>query len=95
MSIIKPKKKNSLKFYIPFWIFLVLFFSISFIIQNSKIKYYKQVEADLQQQVLIEQKNIEDLQKELEMNGTDEFYEKIAREELGMIMPDEMVYYIK
>ncbi len=39
-----------------------------------------------------EKKNIEDIDNTMKQTGTDEYVEKIAREKLGMIKADEIVF---
>ncbi len=41
------------------------------------------------------EREIDDLNKEIEKSGTLEFIEKVARDELGMVKPREIVYVDK
>ncbi len=41
------------------------------------------------------EKEIERLTKEIEYRGSREFIEKIAREELGFVMKDEIIFNVK
>lgn len=43
-------------------------------------------------QISVLEKEIDSLNKEIENSGTLEFIEKIAREELGMVKPREIIY---
>jgi cell division protein FtsB len=78
---------------------LIILFIIWFLFLNSAVRiivkgYHKKKELD--RQVVFLQKRIEILKKELILLQDNKNYiEKIARKELGMIYPDEIVYKFK
>lgn len=90
--MIKTKKKKRLKLRH----IVILFFSIYifFIImnQNKLKKELKVKEYKVKEEISILQTDIEDLNKQIEKRGSIEFLENVAREELGMVKPNEIIY---
>ena len=86
-------KRNSLLI-IVLIIFLV-YFVYSMYITDIKLKEYQADQADLNQEINALEDDIERLQDELEYAQTTEAIEKIAREKLKMVKPNEIIYMIK
>jgi len=65
------------------------------LIINSLNKYerLRATEIEIENQILAEKKKGEELLEELEYNKSDAFVEKIARERLNLVMPDEILFY--
>ena len=60
---------------------------------QEKLKTARDEEAALAAQIAqVEQENAQ-LQEDLDRAGAPELIEEIAREELGMVVPDEKVFY--
>lgn len=51
--------------------------------------------AGLQSEVEVLEEEVKYLKKEIEISNTIEFTEKVAREELGMVKPREVIYIDK
>jgi cell division protein FtsL len=90
----KPKKKmrRSTAVYIAVMSFMTVFFVLIMYHQyRTKIAICKSIEAVNEQ--IAEQESInEALKKEINFKDTPEYVEKIAREKLGMVMPNEIVF---
>ena len=76
--------------------FLILFFII-YVIYTIGIQQLKMVELSRQEAELAEKINNaieerEQLKKEIQLLQTDEYIERIARDELGLVKPGELVY---
>lgn len=89
------KNKKSYKFHILLWSTLIIFFSMIYIFQ--KIKLQERVDAIKVVNLELEKETLkyEELLNELESSMTDEFYEKMARTQLGLVKPDEIIFYPK
>ena len=69
-----------------------IYFSIMWTSQNSEIKEKKQQYESVSVQCEQQQKENEKLQEQIKNGISDEELERIAREELGYVMPGEHVY---
>lgn len=73
-------------------LFLLSYASYALIKQEIEIKKYeKDKQSYLEQIALAKEKNVE-YKKYSEYVNTDEYIEKIAREKLGMLLPEERIY---
>lgn len=69
-----------------------IYFAYTIIIQQNMI-YSKNSEIrNIQAKIRKEQKTNDELKKQAEILNTDEFYEKVAREKLGLVKPGEKVF---
>lgn len=95
----KPvKKKHPLMRHKVLIVFLIAFFSyfiFTLITQEIKLREYKAEEVRLTQE--IERLNDEKIQLEEDLRNSQslENIEKIAREKLKMVMPNEIIYVIQ
>lgn len=75
---------------------LVLLFSVyicyTLIIQQFKLHKLANQEAELQTQVRIAVEKRDELKRQIELLHTDSYIEKLAREELGLVKPGELIY---
>ena len=79
-------------------IFMIVFFSyISYILINQEIKYRELINGRAAYKMEIEElkKSINDLNDVIDEISTPEYIEKMAREKLQMVKPDEIIYIIK
>ena len=84
------KKVNPINFLVI--IFLTFYSIFTFVKQEIEIKKYeKEKQGYLEQIALARAKNME-YKKHSEYVNTDEYIEKIAREKLGMLLPEEKKY---
>ena len=61
--------------------------------QQSLMNHKRQQMKNIQQKIECERRITDELNKEKEKIDTDEYIEKIAREKLGMIKKDEIIFY--
>ncbi len=91
------KKKKRKKFKLIHGIFLFVFLYITLIYYNQH-KLLKELEAKRDKNILEVEKintEIRELEAQIENSDSLEFVEKIAREELGMVKPREIIYIDK
>ena len=92
----KKKSPKKQKFSFILFIGLVLavgYFSISLINENVQIRERKEKLADLNTQYQQQVADNESLQAVVDGGNKDEYIERIAREKLGYVMPNEKVFY--
>jgi cell division protein FtsB len=61
-------------------------------VQQFRIADFKRQEAQLKQQMEKAMEEREDLKKEISLLHTDEYIERVARDELGLVKPGEYLY---
>ncbi len=86
----KRKKKKISKLHIIF-IGLLIYVAVIMINQNSMMRDLENKKALLTKDIHILEEDIEELNDELENSDSLEFVEKVAREELGMVKPREII----
>ena len=74
-------------------IVLVIYAAVTLISTKSKIETMEQRKEDLQQQVTDKTITNAALTYEIEHKGDDETIADIAREQLGLVSPGEIVFY--
>ena len=60
--------------------------------QQGEINYHNKKIAQLQSDIKTEEKLKKELEEKSAIYSSDYYIEKIAREELGLVMPDEKVF---
>lgn len=86
-------KRNSLL--IVILIIFVVYFVYSMYTTDLKLKEYQATQSDLNEEINALEDDIERLHDDLEYAQTTEAIEKIAREKLKMVKPNEIIYMIK
>ena len=91
MSNIRPKKR---RIHFSFFIFLaILVYAVITILNQSQvIKEQEEREAELTRQMESLEIEINALENKLEYIGSDEYIEQVARERLGWVKEDEIVF---
>ncbi|MBP3285239.1 MAG: septum formation initiator family protein [Clostridia bacterium] len=84
------KKMNPLKFLMI--LFLIFYASYALIRQEIEIKKYDKEKQYYMEQIELAKAKQEEYKKYSEYVKTDAFIEKIAREKLGMLLPEEKIY---
>ncbi len=83
------------KFFTFTIVFIIITFSltVNYYFKNKKFMstYVAEVNA-LDQTIAINQQLLESLDADISYNSSKEFIEKIAREKLGLVMEDEIVF---
>lgn len=87
----KRKKKSALGTFAVLG-FLV-YFAYTMVTQQSMINAKNKELESLQQKINSVKSENDELRKKKEMLDTDEYYEKVAREKLGMVKPGEKVFF--
>lgn len=91
----KRKNKKGLRLIHVFLVFLVLYVVIVLNHQRGLMKNLDSKKVVNQAEVEKLEKEIEALNKEIDSSDSLEFVEKIARNELGMVKPREIIYIDK
>ena len=73
-------------------LFLMVYATYTFIKQEIEINKYEKEKLAYLEQINLANKKHEEYKHYSEYVNTDEYIEKIAREKLGMLLPEERVY---
>lgn len=92
MAMGKVKKKRKI-IWSNFFVFIFILYA-AFTIANQQITIYKlnKTRQEVAHNVEVAQKENEKLKDMLQYTGTKEYIEKMAREQLGLVKSDEVVY---
>ncbi|MDR2751555.1 MAG: septum formation initiator family protein [Clostridiales bacterium] len=92
----KPSKPQSrLRVYAAFWIFFIAVCSVAIYLQLGKAKE-KELQAQALEQELANAKQEEqDLKDLIEFKKTSEYAEQQAREKLGWVYSDEIIFHVE
>ena len=93
MSAAQKKKKTYSTILTVAFAALVCYFVIAFIGLQSDIREQKEQIADINAQADAQSADNRELNNLLNDSNLDSYVERIAREELGYVFPDERVYY--
>mgnify|MGYP001328481717 CR=1 FL=1 len=87
----RRKKKG---FRLKHFILLLIAFYLgrTLISQSIYMRELKKIKLKEEQEIARLEKEIEQLQEEIEKRGSLEFIEKVAREELNLVKPREIIY---
>lgn len=66
--------------------------AITFIRQQGEINDYNDKIDEINSQITYEEKHRKELQEKDELYSSDDYIEKVARDELGLVMADEKVF---
>ena len=73
-------------------VFLAIILSVGSISLHEKNRAYKAQEAELEEQIRAELAREEEIAELEEYVGTDEYVEDVAKEKLGLINPNEIIF---
>ena len=92
-QIKKQRKRKRRRFsFMLFCICVVLvYFGYTYSIQSAQLKELLAQEQALLERFQALQDEIDYLQREVELLGTDEYIEKLARERLGLVRPQDVI----
>lgn len=71
---------------------LTLIMSVQIVRLYHKDQEYQKQQQELEVQLAQEQQRAEELAQRQEYVGTDQYVEDVARQKLGMVYPDEIVF---
>lgn len=90
------KKRRNLNNIIPGLVIVTVIASgtmlVKGIMQQPTVNAFDKKADEIKESIAYEQQRIEEIDAVMEKVGTDEYIEKIAREKLGMIKADEIVF---
>lgn len=91
------KKRKRIGFRLRHLVFLLLVLYISVIMLNQRklMGNLQSKKMELQNEIKTLNEDINELNEEIEESDSLEFVEKVAREELGMVKPREIIYVDK
>lgn len=94
--MVKRKRKNKgIRLIHLVLIFLLVYVAVVFTHQNKLNKDLNAKKSKNLAEIEALENEIADLNEEINLSGTLQFVEKVAREELGMVKPREIVYIDK
>lgn len=93
--MVKKKKTKGFRIIHLVFIFLVFYVVVVLNHQRNLMKDLDSKKSMNQEQITKLENEIEELNHEIQTSGTLEFVEKVARNELGMVKPREIVYIDK
>ena len=84
------KRKNWLKIFII--LFLAVYAMYSLVKQEVAMNKYQKEKASYMEQINLAKQKQEEFRNYSEYINSEEYIEKIAREKLGMLLPEERIY---
>lgn len=92
----KPKRKRSKsgRFIGVILAVFSVFVAVNIAIQLNTYVELKAQKQELEEKIAEEEQKKEEYNNQMEYYSTDEYIEKIAREQLGLVMPDEIVFKV-
>lgn len=88
------KRKKRFKIRHLILLVIVIFLVVTITKQQLKINKIKGEQAMVEAQIQEALKEQQELKKQIELLKTDSYIEKIARDELGLVKPGEIIYKI-
>jgi cell division protein FtsB len=91
----RPKRKRRwrLLFFVPFWLLIVVISLSVLYLQASTYLEYKRELDRVTADIRTAENEYEDIQNKRAYYESDAYIEQLAREMLGYIRPDEIVFY--
>jgi len=71
---------------------LIIYVSYIFVVQEIEYQKYKDLKVSYTEQIKLAQMKTEEYKKYAEYIKSDQYIEKIAREKLNMVYPEEKIY---
>ncbi len=93
--MIRKRRKKKIKLRHIVLILLLIYISVIMLNQKKLMRDLEARRIELQGEVNVLQKEIDLLTEKIENSDSLEFIEKVAREELGMVKPREIIYIDK
>lgn len=78
-----------------FAVAFLIYVGVTFVRQELKLRQLRAEEEACQQKILVLKEDVEELEEELENASSPETIERIAREKLKMVKPNEIIYIIQ
>ncbi len=90
----KKKKSSTVRFVGIILAVFIVMVAVNVAVQLNTYVKLKAQKDEIEEQIGEEEKKKEDYNNQMEYYSTDEYIEKIAREQLGLVMPDEIVFKV-
>lgn len=91
-GVMVMKKKRKSKFWFIVIALILLYSGYISVSLKGLLDSKKEQHADLENKITLQKKQGADLEKQMKNVNSDEYIEKMAREELGMVKKNERVY---
>jgi len=78
-----------------FAVAFLIYVGITFVRQEIKLRQLHAEEAACQSEIVLLKEDVDELEEELENASSPETIERIAREKLKMVKPNEIIYIIQ
>lgn len=88
---VAPKRKRRFPVLLCCLCLLVAYFTYVYIVQEVELIKVRRVEAELRATKLNLEQKAEELRSEIKLLSTDEYIERIARDRLGLIKPQDKI----
>lgn len=88
----KKKRKMKVNFGIFFSLILIVYLFYAIVSQQSVLNKNSKEISDLSDQLTQTQSSLDKAEDSEEIYSSDEFVEKVARDRLGLVRPDETVF---
>lgn len=75
--------------------FFFIYVGVTFVRQEVKLRQLKAEQAACQEKILLLNEDVKELEGELENASSPDTIERIAREKLKMVKPNEIIYIIQ
>lgn len=86
------RRKKRVNFKVLFVTLLIIYISVAIIGQQSKINNLDKEIGETKNLIMQKEKEFEELEDREQVYGSDEYVERVARERLGYVRPDETVF---
>lgn len=89
------RKKFNLrgKLFFLFWAVIITFFMSLIVINSVQLHEIETAKAGIQVEIDEYKSKIAELERNRSYYDSDAYVEKVAREQLGLVKPDEILYY--
>lgn len=95
MARVKRRKRKKLRLKHLLLLAIILYIANIFINQKTMMDGMVAKKVALEKQIQDLEKDIDDLNRDVENSDSLEFLERVARDELGMVKPREIIYIDK
>ena len=94
-SAYRKKRQNRFSMFLAVFVMLVILavVSVRSIYLSARLEEYDAKKAELQTQIEEENRRAEQIDDYAKYTQTNEFVEEYARDKLGLVMPDERIFY--
>jgi cell division protein FtsB len=89
----KQKNKAKTRLYMMFWVMLVTATAVTVSARAREVNRYRRLAAEVSAMIDSEKTKSARLDLSRDYYDSDLFVEKIARDQLGLVLPDERLFY--